>query len=380
MDINELELRLLGGTKQFPLVFVFSNSILNELEFADIWCIRHFKLWNQHPWITLSSCNQDSEISKFPNWGINNINLDDFIELQNVGEIDFLVSNKNQSNRVSLINQSEISIFEASLLIRSIFKLSGYYIKQNHIKAGLTSFYNDSIDTEVLRFRNLWKTTINLELQKKNSSLYEQILSLYQRISTFFRSTDYVGSLSILNSNNFINDELLYHFGYMILLAYGIFEDFAWIVNYSENLALENKKIGIRNHNDFKILNETLRNNHADFHSHIFKSDNQSMIELIFMIRSYLVHKSYLTNLSFSSFTENGSKTQLKLSIKKENMEFFQNNSERGYFSNSLYLDDSGFLHIDPFSFTSQLFYQLTIFIEKYSYSMMNFITNRYGA
>lgn len=370
---EELLFRFISKAIKPPVTFCFSKDSVSKLQYPDIWFIRHHRFWSSHPWLRLVTDNSNKCENKLLSWGLTEANVSQ-------KDYDFYVSNVEVKDNIFSIKESEISIFKASLLIRTVIRLSGFIFTEEGLKGGLSSFYNDSINAETLHFRNFWKDTIYKKIESKNHSFYEQILSLYERIKTFFRSVDYVGAYSSVSSNNTINDEILYNFGYMILLAYGIFEDFAWIINNGEQLGLKKEKIGLRSNINGNGILPHLEKHYESYFKLISTDEFQSMLNFIFMLRSHLVHRNYIASYSYGILGELYEKGMISLSLNDYNRDEITNNVQNGIFSETLYIvGNSNRLSIDPFAFAARLFYELTVFIDRFSLLGQEIIKNRYG-
>ncbi|TGM88993.1 hypothetical protein [Leptospira licerasiae] len=370
---EELLFRFLPKAIKPPVTFCFSKDSVSELQYSDIWFIRHHRFWSCHPWLRIVTDDGNKSENKLLSWGLTEADV-------NQKDYDFYVSNVEVKENIFSIKESEISIFKASLLIRTIIRLSGFVFTEEGLKGGLSSFYNDSINAEVLHFRNFWKDTIYKKIESKNHSFYEQILSLYERIKTFFRSVDYVGAYSSVSSNNTINDEILYNFGYMILLAYGVFEDFAWIINNGEQLDLKKEKIGLRSNINGNGILPHLEKHYEPYFKLISTNEFQSMLNFIFLLRSHLVHRNYIKSYSYGILGESYEKGMISLSLNDYNRNEITNNVQNGIFSETLYIvENSNRLSIDPFAFAARLLYELTLFIDRFSLLGQEIIKNRYG-
>lgn len=123
--------------------------------------------------------------------------------------------------------------------------------------------------------------------------------SLNQRTAMAVRAIDHLMYEALKTPNNDTTDNALYHFGYLVTLITGSFEDLAAIFNHRFNLGFDKRHRGLRNEvpANRKYL-EFLTDAEPKVASCIFNKTMQAAIQLIYPLRNDLQHNDFTTPMS----------------------------------------------------------------------------------
>lgn len=144
-------------------------------------------------------------------------------------------------------------------------------------------------------FQHFWSSNIH--------SLDEYNDALDNRLLQFSICLDKVKSLLWLKQNNITAMHLKYHISYLTLLATGIFDNLAWIINNYYNLELDKKcrlSIDLRKKDFIKVTKAKSTTISAFINSNVVRNKIDAIREL----RDRIVHRDFIKTISSGNTKE----------------------------------------------------------------------------
>lgn len=249
--------------------------------------------------------------------------------LIDVLKIDYVVTCNKDNYFTDNKNAKNIDLNNLIDEIRILLVNRGIYKKYINSTVNQGLYYEHRIQSVFPYYSMLRYYTNSLD-SENYQEVKEQTYSLSQRLGFLCKASDRISYYYFKKPNNDNRDECLYNFAYFIMLATGIFDDFAWILNRVYRLGLRDMDIKLRcvyKNNEF--LNSTfikkLMNKNIEL-SRILKNQNlQNDINVLYPIRDTIQHREFIISMGHSKVL--GNKTIEKESIiviPKESIEFIK--------------------------------------------------------
>jgi len=197
-------------------------------------------------------------------------------------EDDTIFDSKKKPDKV-------IKIHQALDFVRLVLVCHGYFRITRE-------WYATEFEYYAYRFCNYFKHIAWLLAytipMKGNSELNAFIDSLRMRFELWCRAVDGARIYSMRTNLADKFQRTLYDFNYYVLLTTGIFENLAWIINYSFKMGFgrdQSQKIGLRNSNKNQktFLSQIPSTKLKDF---LTEGSNQNSIELFYDLREEIAH------------------------------------------------------------------------------------------
>ena len=175
-----------------------------------------------------------------------------------------------------------MSVEEASLFLDLFFKKKELY------------FING-----VLWDKNMWYgSSMRLKLAHLNELEYPMLSALARRFYYALMALDEIGIQYFLGHGKENENDMLYHFNYLIILITGIFDNLALKTSHHLKINFKDKqKISLNNASGKDFLKE-IRDKHLDLRNHI--NDYVRFIKLIYSFRELVVHRKGLYSTRFN--------------------------------------------------------------------------------
>lgn len=342
-DIIE-RLILLERLGCFRVLFILSeNEVFNQIVKAnDGEIVYYYNQENYRPMVVMktnkSDRNQDLIYGNYEYFkdikqsnGNSNISVLESFLIDRL-KIDYVIT----CNKDNYFNEDKkaknIDLHTLIDEIRILLVNRGIYKKYTNSTVNQGLYYEHRI-TSVFPYYSILRYYTN-ELDNENyQEVKEQTYSLAQRLGFLCKASDRISYYYLKKQGNDNRDECLYNFAYFIMLATGIFDDFAWILNRLYSLDLKDMDIKLRcvyKNNEF--LNSKFMKKLMDKNielSNILKNKNiQNDINILYPIRDTLQHREFIT--SMGSLKAIGNRTiegESTIVIPKESIEFIKNSN-----------------------------------------------------
>ncbi|WP_283593107.1 hypothetical protein [Paraclostridium bifermentans] len=246
--------------------------------------------------------------------------------------VDYVVTHNKD---IYFNNEKKVKNIDLNTLIDEIRILlvnRGIYNQYTNSTVNQGLYYQHRITSVFTYYSILRYYTGELD-NKKYGEVKEQTYSLAQRLIFLCKASDKISYYSLKKQGNDNRDECLYNFAYFIMLATGIFDDFAWILNRLYFLELKDMDIKLRcvyKNNEFltsKFMKK-LANKNEELSGILKNSDIQNDINILYPIRDTLQHRAFIT--AMGSMKVVGNRTidgESTITIPKECIEFIKNSN-----------------------------------------------------
>lgn len=249
---------------------LYSNGFKNFRCYKDIYSKQLNKLKSK-------LTNEDLLFSKYYNIFIVDKN-DPFIKLGYIKNVKTI----NEAKRQIGISFSNNNIF----LFRPHYKVNeGYYYLIRAMK-------------DFPLFQKPWFLII--KLRSKYSKALENMNSLSTRFKFICRSYEKTIFFAIKQPNNDTFENMLYHFGFFIMLCTGAYDDIAWLINNIYDLKLNRMAVSLRNSEFIKKI----YHNDNSLYSLLSREEYLYKIGEFYPIRDSLQHRNYLSGYTYIRSSE----------------------------------------------------------------------------
>lgn len=245
--------------------------------------------------------------------------------------IDYVVTHKKDIYFTEEKKVKNIDLHTLIDEIRILLVNRGIYKQYTNSTVNQGLYYEHRITCMFPYYRILRYYTNELD-NKKYEEVKEQTYSLAQRLGFLCKASDKISYYYLKYPNNDVRDECLYNFAYFIMLATGIFDDFAWILkglydlNFKNNLSI--KLVCPYKNNEFVVCDfiKKLAQKNEVLSNTLKNVSLQNDINILYPIRDTLQHRSFITAIGRSKVIGNRRIQQdSMIAIPKKSIEFIQN-------------------------------------------------------
>lgn len=247
--------------------------------------------------------------------------------------------------------------------IRILLVNRGIYKKYTNSTVNKGLYYHHRM-ISVFPHYSILRYYINELDNKKYEQVKEQTYSLAQRLNFLCEATDKISYYYFKEQNNDNKDECLYNFAYFVMLATGIFDDFAWILKGLYDLKFKNN-MGIKlvcpyKNNEFitcDFIKKLAKENEQL--SNILKNPYlQNDINILYPIRDTLQHREFIRVIGREKVINNISiEQESMISIPKESIEFIKNSKIGTLTQWGTIFDTKDIYGINPHLFAQKILY-----------------------
>lgn len=265
-------------------------------------------------------CNGNSNVSLLESLLIDRLRID-YVVTQNR---DIYFNDEEKAKNIDL--HTLIDEIRVLLVNRCIYK----QYTNSTVNQGL--YYEHRI-TSVFPYYSILRYYTNELDNEKYQEVKEQTYSLAQRLGFLCKASDRISYYYLKKQGNDNRDECLYNFAYFIMLATGIFDDFAWILNRLYSLELKDMDIKLRcvyKNNEFltsKFMKKLMDRN-IKLGSILRDTEIQNDINILYPIRDTLQHREFITDRG--SLTVRGNRRiegESTITVPKESIEFIRDSN-----------------------------------------------------
>lgn len=208
----------------------------------------------------------------------------------------FILSKRDAFFSSSFKKQTDIEPLEVIDLIRILLiNLEHFYIATDYL---VDEWYYYLYRSKKLfnEYQFAWSVVVGLSRIKKFEDVFNQFRSLLQRLEFICRATDKTSYYALKPSNSETYSKTLYHFGYLIMLITGVFDDLAWIIQHLYCFSLEKEYpiIKIKGNSEQTKFYEQLKSKNIELYSYLIDNYTQNIIKMFYSIRNVLQHREYL--------------------------------------------------------------------------------------
>lgn len=214
----------------------------------------------------------------------------------------FIVSESDDILKSKFKSGKELNFNDAFKLIRIILVNNRYYYVVPRYKIDEGYYYLFRFKKVFINFQNAWTTVLNLEENIGDSKLINQFDSLSQRLNFICRAIDKLSFEALKNANNDTQDNILYHFGYYIMLVTGVFDDIAWILNFLYKLNLNRMDVVLKETRKCAFHTKLKHHNH-ELYEFLTRDDIQNHIGLFYPLRDTLQHRRFIKGMAYKDMS-----------------------------------------------------------------------------
>lgn len=215
---------------------------------------------------------------------------------------DYFIINPNDPFYVSKIRRErDIDPKYALELTRILLVNKGlFYVAPNYtINEGFYYLYR--FKKIFHRFQYAWSIVVYAKGKSLSEDVYNQFDSLSQRLDFICRAADKVSYFALKWPDNDTQSNTLYHFGYLVMLITGAFDDLAWIIRFVYKLNISNMKttLKIPKKEQSTVFYDQLLSKNVKLHSYLTNNLTQSIIRMFYPTRDALQHRNFVKGLRY---------------------------------------------------------------------------------
>lgn len=258
-----------------------------------------------------------------------------------VGKYDELHNLKTENRTKILYPKQAIELIRLLAVDKDCF-----YTKPNEKISGFY-YYLYRYKSIFFEFQPAWtKVVYAKDHGIIDSKVEEQFDSLAHRLEYICRSADKVSIYSLKEGNNSNQANALYHFGYLVMLITGVYDDIAWIIEHIYKLDLHKRDVTLKVTSKRKLLKKVSIIN-KELYNYLTEKHTQELINLLYPIRDTLQHRQFIRG---SRYSEQSGYNQNLLQLPEETVNIIKESSED--------LETYGlvFSHSNTFLFNPKLF------------------------
>ena len=210
---------------------------------------------------------------------------------------DFFITNsENHTNRIydsPVTNYHNFFDMVRLILIKNDY----FYVRSNYtVKGGYLNYRAHSVFYE---FQRHWSKACD----NKNEEKIEILHSMINRLMFIMNAIDEIEYLSLTTPNNITMDKCLYHFGYLIMLITGVFDDLSAYISCHCNFNLNKKEVSLRENYSSKKFHIKLRKENEKIYTLINSELHRLLVSFFYPLRNDLQHNRFAR---ISHFSQNG--------------------------------------------------------------------------
>lgn len=215
---------------------------------------------------------------------------------------DYFVVGKYDGLHQSITKRkTDISPEDGIELIRILLVNLGHFYVVPGYKVNEGYYYLYRFKKIFSEFQPAWSIIVSGQgYGSISQEVVNQFDSLSQRLEFICRATDKVSYYSLKQSNNDTQDNTLYHFGYLIMLITGIFDDLAWILTHIYKLRLNRMEVVLKEPVKKKRFYGQLSEKNKELYNFLTTDHTQNLIKMFYPIRDALQHRQFIKGMKFS--------------------------------------------------------------------------------
>ena len=232
-------------------------------------------------------------------------------------DFDYFVTNVKDSFFSSKLKKDrDICPKSAIELIRILLVNSGYFFIKPNLSVNEGYYYLFRFKKLFHEYQFAWSVVVGTYGKSMPEEIFSQFDSLSTRLELLCRAADKTSYYALKWPNNDTQDNTLYHFGYLIMLITGVFDDLAWIINGLYNLRLDKRDVVIKippNKVSTKFYN-SLKPVNNDLFNYLTHEETQKKILLFYPIRDSLQHRQFMKGIRYSNKSQDCEKNLFRIS------------------------------------------------------------------
>jgi len=246
--------------------------------------------------------------------------LDSFVSHNN--DFDYFVINiKDPYFSSELKKDRDIGPEYAVDLIRILLVNLGYFYLTPKYSVNEGYYYLFRFMKLFWEYQFAWSVVVNAHDKSLGEQIFNQFDSLSTRLEFLCRSADKTSYYALKCPNNDTQDNALYHFGYLIMLITGVFDDLAWIIDELYSLKMSRRDVILKIPPDkasTKFYNSLISAN-KDLHNYLTDSETQKKILLFYPLRDSLQHRQFIKGIHYRNMSNGCEKNLFRISLEAGN-------------------------------------------------------------
>jgi hypothetical protein len=231
-------------------------------------------------------------------------------------DFDYFVTNSKDPYFVcNLKKDRDISHEYALDLIRILLVNLGYFYLLPNYSINEGFYYLYRFKKLFYEYQFPWSVIVATHGKSTSENVFNQFDSLSMRLELICRAADKTCFFALKSPNNDTQDNTLYHFGYLIMLITGVFDDLAWIINGLYNFNLEKRDVVIKvpPHKKSTKFYDLLKSVNQNLHDYLTSEDTQNKIIMLYPIRDSLQHRQFIKGIRYKSQSEGYDKNLFRI-------------------------------------------------------------------
>ena len=220
------------------------------------------------------------------------INMLDYFMMKNCehyNSFTYFVFDKIDLDITGLEKLNLIDLFHANEIERLfLVNCKEFYYSVNG-KTDEMGYYNSRYKMLFPEFQRIWSIICAGDT---NPEIFNWIDSLSTRLELFCRAIDQIKIECLKPANNTVSSHIKYHFGYLVLLIAGTFDNLAWFINIKYGLELGKHDVDLRKDEKNAFLNKLEKDN-PELAFFISDLHRQRFINMLYPLRDCLVHREF---------------------------------------------------------------------------------------
>lgn len=206
----------------------------------------------------------------------------------------------------SNVRPRRVSPAEALELVRLLFLINDVYELRPGFPLPPWIYYLVRSKRVFPELQRAWTVAAHAGEEGLPAGLYRQLESLGHRIGFLLRAADRTSIHALRDPGNTAEEESLFHLGYLVMLATGVFDDLAWLIQQRYALGVHAKEVGLRFNAKRPDFFKRLKGKNAALHAYLTDAETQAALKVVYPVRDRLQHQMFLRSLLLSSPRHHG--------------------------------------------------------------------------
>lgn len=148
-------------------------------------------------------------------------------------------------------------------------------------------------------YQPAWTIVLHANGYGLDSKVEDHFDSLAHRLEMICRAVDKISIYSLKRADNGSQANILYHFGYLVMLITGVYDDLAWILKLIYKVELKKWDVTLRGDGNKKLF-KFFSDKNEELYDFLTDVYTQDLINLLYPIRDALQHRQFVKGTRYS--------------------------------------------------------------------------------
>jgi hypothetical protein len=208
-------------------------------------------------------------------------------------EYDYFVVDKNDPFIMQGNIDNAVTVDDIKNIVRILFSNNNIYLYRLNYTIDKSISYLARFNNQFQYFHEAFCIFIYLENEYPN--VREKMSSLATRLTYILMTYDKIAYCAFQKVNNSSIDDILYYFGFFVVLCTGTLDDLAWMLNDLYNLNLNKRDIVLKKYNNNEgKLRKYLKTKNIDLYNTLNDNNVCNLIQVFYPLRDSIQHRNYI--------------------------------------------------------------------------------------